>query len=428
MRHLRTSRPSLVTATFLLALVGTGSAGCAAGGASPSRSLETFQQRRTETGRNLPAIIRAAEAAAARVAANPQALINVPYDGQEGFAEEHINRAGGLANALPPDRRGDELTTSDVALLSVRSWQADAAQTRANIERLRGTGSLIVLFASRAGMPSGLAVDHLIDNHAPSGLDEHAADNVIANALNSWLWVCEYSSALTRRGKHPGILLSILLPAADVFDSQLQRSSQGRTFLGDCSTAIEPGVLSRQFLRRVDELIRSLKSRRTQGQLAHAADLIHRRLASGHTVAVTTCTHILMSEIFENPRTAMKPFRCVGDTRRAFAANAGAGDVIVWIAYMGMNTPYDDYAGAMRRTGADLITCFVPDRDPSNNAPDAIAQIDQAWMSPDAAIAVPFPPGRIAPISGLDEVLLYRMLEDAVVVRPVAADGTPAAR
>ena len=415
-----------MAAMFLLSLVVAGLTSCAAGPSSRPHTLEVFQHRRALADRNSAVIIRAAEAAADRVAANPQALINVPYDGQEGFAEEHINRAGGLANALPPDYREGELTTSDVALLSVRSWASDQVQVRANIDPLRGSGSMIVLFASPAGLPPDLPADHLTHNHAPSRRAEHAADNVIANTLNSWLWVCEYSAALTRRGKHPGILLSILLPSADAFDRRMQGSREGRKFLGDCSTAIEPGALSRQFLQRVDELILSLRSPRTRSQLEHAAELIHHRLASGNTVAVTTNTHILMSEIFENPRTAMKPFRCVGDARRAFAANVGAGDIVLWIAYVGMNTPYEDYAGAMRRTGADLITCFVPDRDPTNNAPDAIAHIDQAWMSPDAVVDVPFPPGRIAPISGLNEALLYRMLEDAVVAKSASADLVPA--
>jgi len=59
----------------------------------------------------------------------------------------------------------------------------------------------------------------------------------------------------------------------------------------------------------------------------------------------------------------------------------------------------------------------VTDKNPANNAPDAVSHIEQHWSPPDASVRVPFPPGVIAPISGLDQVLLYRMLEESVAAR-----------
>jgi hypothetical protein len=69
----------------------------------------------------------------------------------------------------------------------------------------------------------------------------------------------------------------------------------------------------------------------------------------------------------------------------------------------------------MRATGAKLVTSFVTDtKTPANNAPDALAHIEQHWKEPDSEVAVPFPPGVMAPVSGLDEAMIFRMVEDAV--------------
>ena len=40
--------------------------------------------------------------------------------------------------------------------------------------------------------------------------------------------------------------------------------------------------------------------------------------------------------------------------------------------------------------------------------------VEQHWHEPDAEVKVAFPPGVIAPVSGLDQAMIFRMLEDAV--------------
>ena len=60
------------------------------------------------------------------------------------------------------------------------------------------------------------------------------------------------------------------------------------------------------------------------------------------------------------------------------------------------------------------MTSYVTDANANNNAAEALAHIEQHRPVPDAEVPVAFPPGRLAPVSGLEQGLLYRLLESAV--------------
>jgi len=385
--------------------------------------LESFKGRVAVAREDVPQIIKAAEAAAERMVSKPDALINVPYAPQPSFAEEIVNRSGGLAAALPPEERWRETTDHDVLLFSVRSWEKDGPKTPDVLKDARKRGWLIVLFASKAGAPKDLDVDYLVDNGASTGGASEAPMNAITNCLNAWVWHCEYAAALTRRGKCPGILKSIALPDGAQYDAPLQ-TRRGRHWMGECNTPIEPGKLADAYLKRVDELVAALGGERTQGQIGKAADIIAERMTAGRTVGVATCTHVLMSEIFLDTRSPWKPFNVVWHAKAAFPENVKKGDLLVWFGYIGVSTVLEDYNRYMRETGADVVTCFVRDENESNNAPEALAHIDQSWVRGDAEVAIPFAPGRMAPVSGLDQGLLFRMLDAAVAARIGRAKAT----
>ncbi|MAE60128.1 MAG: hypothetical protein CMJ49_02100 [Planctomycetaceae bacterium] len=101
------------------------------------------------------------------------------------------------------------------------------------------------------------------------------------------------------------------------------------------------------------------------------------------------------------------------------------GDLFFWLAFNGVSIwwyPDDgpsqlfiDYDTPLRASKLDVITCFAHDPlHPKNNGDYALAHIEQNWNYGDSTVPVPFPPGRIAPISGLYQSLLYRMLDDKV--------------
>lgn len=66
-----------------------------------------------------------------------------------------------------------------------------------------------VSIASKNGMPPNLMYDFFIDNAAPSGASIYRRINVFVNITIGWMWCCEYVSDMTRKGKIPGILISV---------------------------------------------------------------------------------------------------------------------------------------------------------------------------------------------------------------------------
>lgn len=383
--------------------------------------LPAFEARVKHSFSHLGDIVKAAEAAASRIVKHPKALINVPYAEQQSFAEEMVNRSGGLANALPSADRPKLTTQDDVFLVSLRSWEKDYHGMLPLLRNAREKGWLIILFASKQGAPSDLDVDYLVDNGAESGSDNEAPINAIANVLNGHLWTCEYTAALTRRGKHPGILMSMKMPDAGLHNKML-KSERRRLF--PCKTKIGAGKLSEQYFKRVDRLLHDMTASGIQQQIAHAADLIADQLASGNKVLMATCTHILMYEMTRNRRTPVEPFNVVWRADKAFARHVKEDDLVIFFGFEGVSTLVEDYLTPMRRTKAGFITSFVhDDTNPDNNAPEAVAHIAQSWTRPDAEVAIPFPPGRMAAVSGINQGLLWRMLEAAIATRLSGAKG-----
>jgi hypothetical protein len=258
-------------------------------------------------------------------------------------------------------------------------------------------------------------VDFLIDNGAQAGKDDEAALNAVANALNGWLWVCEYVAALSRKGKHPGILRSIAAPGAEEHNQTVTRD---RRELFPCEIPIPSGELSAHYLKRVDKLLQDMAEETTRTQVDQAADKIAQHIKAGRKALVATCEHILMHEMTQDRLTPVQPFNVVWRAKRACQENVKPDDLVVFFGYIGVSTPYEDYLAALRETKAKLVTSFIPDKDKAeNNASEAVAHITQHWAVPDAEVPIPFPPERMAPVSGLNQALLFRMLERAVKAR-----------
>jgi uncharacterized phosphosugar-binding protein len=364
----------------------------------------------------VPVIRDAAIASAQRVLDFPNACINVPYGPQSTFAEEILNRAGGLANALPPEERPRLTTPNDIILVSVRSWKQDETKARKMIDNARTQGWLVVLFASKAGMPADIKPDYLIDNGG-SGLEsEDPAVNSTANIMNAWVWTVEYAAALTRAGSFPGVLYSAAMAGSDEHNKKIQ-SREGRKFLGSTRTPIPQDSLATLYLATVDQLLNRLNDATTQRQIEQASNVIAAHIKAGGQVVVSTCTHFMMAEVFLDKKSPMKPIHVVWRSKKAFADNVKPDDIIFWIGYIGMSTRYEDYFEAMKATGAKLVTSYVTDSDVKNNAVDRLAHIEQHWQPPDAEIAVPFAPGFIAPISGIDQSLIFRMVDERVAAK-----------
>jgi len=374
--------------------------------------MPTFAARLAFSKAHLPPIIAAAEAGAERILAHPGALIEVPYGSQLPFGEEMNSRAGGLVAVVDSAGRKDP---NDIALVNVRAWDVDGPKMLQVMAECKGRGCLVIAFASKQGKPADAPIDFLIDNGGGAGKADSAV-NGMANIMNAWMWACEYASALTRQGKYPGVLMSIFLPGAGEFDAKLQ-SDEGRTSLGDSKEAIPAGKLAKDYLARLDKLMKDMKSPKTQQQIAAAADLIAARLQAGKKVGVSTLCHYSIGDIFLDNQTPWVPFNSPGQASTAFAKNLQPGDLLLWLGYVGMDNPYEKYNQAILDAKVDYIAVLVPDADPKNNAPDAVGHIDMHWVLGDAEIAIPFPPGKMAPVSGIDQGLIYRQIDELVAAK-----------
>ena len=372
-------------------------------------TLREFAARMKETQAVDAAILKSAEAAADRTIANPKMLIDVPYGLQGWFAEELLNRAGGLANALPPEERPKLVTKDDVILLAVRSWESDGPKMIKAAAEWKAKGVLVVMFGSRIGAPVDLPADALIDNGAKTASNTEAPVNAIVDIANAWLWCCEYNAAMTRRGKWSPVLLSIFMPDGATHNKKYQAGERNATFPSE--KAIPAGELTKAYRARVNKAISDLSTGETRASIGRAGALIADRLKTGGTVYVSTCTHFLLNEINVDNRTPIKPLRAVWTSKSAMK-DVKSDDIVLWMGYYGMSTPYEDYGGMLRKADVKVIRTFAGKGSEADQKDAPLLQIEQPWTMPDAEVALPFEPGAMAPVSGVIQGLMWRMIED----------------
>lgn len=379
-------------------------------------ALVDYEARLTKIAYQIPQIIKAAEFAANHVLKYPNTLINVPYESQKTFSEELINRAGGLSIIYPIDWRTNQLTDHDIVLLSVRSWETDSETIISQIKEYRQKKWKIIIFGSKKGMPKELDCDYFVDNAAASGSAIHGRINILVNITLGWMWCCEYVSAMSRKGKIPGILISISLPEADPHNKKIQ-TPEGRLWIGECPEKIPAGKLAKIYLERVRKLVSDLKSEKIQNQLDYASTIIAERMVQGKTVGISGVGHVIIDEVKKDLKAPWTPFQAVGyirSRRNIFARYLKPGDTLVWIAYIGLNSKYHDYGSRIKQAGVELITSFAPDLDDPSVNETGIAHIEQCWKKGDAEVPLPCHPWKMAPVSGINSGLILRMLDDIV--------------
>jgi len=380
-------------------------------------ALTDYAARLPVVKQQIPAVVASAQQAAENNLTYPKALLNMPYWQQEGFAEEMANRAGGLAHAMPSESRRRLVTDHDIMVISIRSWEKQRDDTLKYVKECKAKGWTVTVIGSKAGKPADLGADFFIDNGAPTPVADQGRINALANVTLGWMWCCEYAAAMSRHGKFPAILYSVAMKGAEEYDAKIQ-SEDGRFTLLPCDKAIPAGELSNIYLKRVDKLVKDCTSKRIQEQVTKAADIIAAHLQTGGTVGLSSVGHIIMDEMFRENKTKWKVFYAAGAVQSAYKTNLKPGDLLVWIAYCGMNTAYDDYGKYITEAGLKLITCYSPD--PSwATAPTAVrlAHIDQCWDLPDAEAPIPIFPYTMAPVSGINATLILRMLDDEVAKR-----------
>ncbi|MCC6581238.1 MAG: hypothetical protein IT440_12455 [Phycisphaeraceae bacterium] len=407
---------------------------CASPEAAPQSSLSAFARRLPGMESQLPRITASAEAAARRVAEKPQTNLIYPASmDMVGFASEFLGRAGGLAATITRVSAQQPAGDGDIVVLGIRNWRLDEPWLMPMLLDYRGRGCTVIVFGPRSQMPRDLPCDAIIDNGASAGELGDGPTNLAANVALGWMWTCEYAAALSRLGKAPGILWSVAMNDSREHNQPLQ-TPEGRHKLEPTDQAVAAGVLGKAYLQRVRRLVRELGDTQVQSVLNHAAEMIADHLRQGHAAYLSGLGHLTSYELaMEDGKTPWKPV-AISSLLPAIS-NMDRRDFLVWIGYVGLAGLPVETMSHLQQQGVDMVLSEAP-MPSRRNMPDdllsrvnvtglrtlpqsspVLATIPQQWLPPDAEIAVPWSPGRMAPISGLNAVLLFRMLDDEVARR-----------
>jgi uncharacterized phosphosugar-binding protein len=400
-------------------------------------ALDDYAQRLPALRKQIPAIVESAEAAAERVAAEPQTHLVFPLH-NKWFCYEFSGRAGGLANSWLRVAPRQTAVDNDIVLMGVRHWDTEAEATRSKLTDYSKQGCLTIVFGPSVGVPPNMPYDVLLDDAAPSTNITPGAVNAIANVTLGWMWCCEYAAALTRKGFVPGILRSKGLTDAPPHNEPLQQT-EGKTWLGQAREPIEAGTLATLYLARIESLIRDVRSPPVQDAVAKAAEIVATRLREGKRVFLSGTGHAANYEL-THPDYHERYTTFYGSQITHVKEGFRRGDLLVWFGYMGCVGLKDAKTGTdcladLRDKGVDVVFCEAPVPAATNTAPDVLALVDrtvlralptpspvvaivdQSWSMPDAEVPIPWFPNRMAPVSGVNALLLLRMLDEAVAAR-----------
>ena len=399
------------------------------GRASDRSAIMAEYRRRLDVCASQRAKITAcAEAVAQRWVASRHTLIYLAYQ-DNNFTDEQWARAGGLDNARGEGARIKMRSTNDVYVAGPRSWETNGVYLLKGLKQAKKNGWLTVVFGSRRGMPADLPVDFLIDNGASGGGEDEATINELVNVTHAWMWNCELTAALTRQGWRPGILKGVPLPGATANNKEYQT---GEPALYPCSEAVPAGALACEYLRAIETELADLESPTIQDAIARAVHYAVAHLNAGHTVWATSFTHLLNGECARDLKSPIKTFMIAdADPAGGIKKNVKPGDLLFFFGEWTVNLSETDFLAAIRGTKADYIPSFRPGTEAmepvsgpvdyyDRRVPDALMVLEQHWPFENAAVAIPFAPGKMAPVSGVYLGLMYRMLDEAIA-RELAA-------
>ena len=272
--------------------------------------------------KQLPAITQAAEAAAERIVDKNGELLSA---GDHSFSLEPVWRAGGIAfsrqyltdkqaaaaavesasDKIPYYRTKEfvehftveQANSNDVVLLGFENEKEERLHRDSHVEQLLGDGALIVFFGSeqsaeklekRFGERDNLL---FITHNVPDGgiLDIQGwpericSGRSIANRLYLWTFEAELISAFMRRGKMPGILLSVTFESPQIWNIPLLHDYR---FIPAFNVApVKEGLLGDTYLSHLQTIVSGIvppqrkQFRQAAQWLADAARTNHKSFA-----------------------------------------------------------------------------------------------------------------------------------------------------
>jgi formylglycine-generating enzyme required for sulfatase activity/uncharacterized phosphosugar-binding protein len=274
------------------------------------------------TRKKLPAMSRAAEAAADRIVRHNGELLSA---GDHSFSLEPVWRAGGIAfsrqylpdktaaaaavksasNEIPYYRTKEFIEhftvqaakSQDVVLLGYENEKEERQHLAALVKQLLADGALVIFFGSQEsadrleqefGRKDNLV---FITHDVPDGgilevagwPDKICSGRSIANRLYLWTFEAELIGAFLRRGKIPGILLSVTYESPQVWNLPLLHSYKFIPAFD--ATPVEKGILGDTYLNHLERIVSSIvpgqraQFRKAAQWLAEAARTKHKSFA-----------------------------------------------------------------------------------------------------------------------------------------------------
>ena len=275
-----------------------------------------------KTRGQLPAITRAAELAASRIVDHDGELLSA---GDHSFSLEPVWRAGGIAFSrqyLPEKQAAAAAVKSaseeipyyrtkefvehftvtaaqqhDVVLLGFENEKQEGLYVNENVERLLDEGALVIFFGSQqrgvklqkkfAGNDRLILITHDVPDGGVleiSGWPERiCSGRSIANRLYLWTFEAELISAFMRRGKMPGILLSVTYESPQIWNVPLLHDYK---FIPAFNVEpVKKGLLGDTYLDHLSRIVGSIvprqrkQFRKSAQWLAEAARTKHESFA-----------------------------------------------------------------------------------------------------------------------------------------------------
>ncbi len=380
--------------------------------------LDAVQESVTAMEKEMDALAAAADEAFARLAAGRSLGVR----GGAGLAWELADRPGGLALY-----RGGKGEAGDVILFALDPLEAQPEDARvaaadhiADAARLRAAGSLIIGIASLDHLRElGLfdaarqACDVLIDNHAPPVAGQPSRATVV-NAVVAWAWTCEVFAAGTRRELPPVMRKSL---ETDYRRVRHRRYDGLRFHRVAQLEPIEPGVLGRIYIRKVQRLLVDIGTA-SWPAIAETTHRANDALAAGGRVFIRVGGRYLAHHHAGQLRG--DPGVMIGldhDGSNPDLPQPGAGDFVIAFGYS--DPPGTDWWGEpemLREAGrgvAWVLSAYVTQ--PRDLQRGEIV-IDQQWPIGDAVVSVPGYDVPIGATSGVAVTTIHGCL--TATIRP----------
>ena len=281
---------------------------------------------------------------------------------------------------------------------------------RANIQKLKETGALIIVFGSQESAIADIG-DHLIENGLPAGIvpvmDIGNGNTIgpvagIANVINKWVFTSELVAALTRQGKMPSLWQSMFVTGA----AKRNQGIEEIYYHDDMRIMpIEPRILGRQYLTAVTGYLEKMKANELP-KFREAGDVLAAAAESDTEIVAGLIGHFMSSqrrmEGFPNELFTIRENMYGSDQLKDVL---DSGDVWLHIGYSYYPVEELTYA---KEQGATTIAVFTDGPTEVGEGPTVAPDlslidiyIDPYWEHGDAVVEVPDYDTDIIPPSGV---------------------------